>query len=245
MNHSRTDFHSHILPRLDDGAANVEESLMLLDVLKEDGVTRVVATPHLYLHRHPADVFLRRREASVNELFDAIGDRSGDYPEVVIGAEVYYSPALSDMELADFCISGTDYMLLELPYRACSSDFMRELTNFFNSCNVKIILAHVERYFEFYNPDVMDEIMSHGLLMQANCDSVIDLKTRKRVLKLIESGKIHLLGTDLHGLDYRPPEFAEAERIIEKKLSPSMFEKLMKAADMALNNASADEILSL
>ena len=239
----RTDFHSHILPRIDDGAANVEEALNLLKILKQDGVKRVVATPHLYLHRYTAEVFLEKRQAAAQML--ALATVGEDYPEVIVGAEVFFSPALSDMPLEELCIAGTDFMLLELPYSALSSDNLRSLINFLNSCNVKIILAHIERYYEWNKPAVIDEILSYGVLAQGNCDSVTSPKTRKSTLSLIESGRIQLLGTDLHGLEYRPPTFGEAQRIIEKKLSPEVFTKMMKAADMALNNDSVDDILSI
>ena len=55
------DFHSHILPAMDDGSKNIEESLQMLRMLQEQGVERVIATPHFYADENPPDVFLRRR----------------------------------------------------------------------------------------------------------------------------------------------------------------------------------------
>ena len=54
------DFHSHILPAMDDGSKNIEESLQMLRMLQEQGVERVIATPHFYADENPPDVFLRR-----------------------------------------------------------------------------------------------------------------------------------------------------------------------------------------
>ena len=45
-----TDFHSHILPGLDDGSKNVEESVKILKMMAEQGIERVAATPHFMLH---------------------------------------------------------------------------------------------------------------------------------------------------------------------------------------------------
>ena len=51
------DFHSHILPAMDDGSRNIEESLQMLRMLQEQGVERVIATPHFYADENPPDVF--------------------------------------------------------------------------------------------------------------------------------------------------------------------------------------------
>lgn len=62
------DFHSHILPGIDDGSASVEESLKLLEMLAEQGVKTVVATPHFYPDRTSVSDFLRRRDAAYQRL---------------------------------------------------------------------------------------------------------------------------------------------------------------------------------
>jgi len=240
---TRTDFHSHILPKLDDGAADVNESVKLLDILKSDGITRVIATPHLYLHKHSLEDFLRARERSALSLFEAIKGRG--YPEILLGAEVYFSPALGELPLRELCVAGTDYMLLELPYQSFSSAFMRSFSNFMSECNVNIILAHIERYFELNKPEIMDELLSYDVLTQANCDSLTVSRDRRKILKLIGSGKIQLLGTDLHSVKRRPPVFGDAEKIIAKKLSPEAFEKMMTAAEMTVKNEDIYDILSM
>jgi len=232
----RIDFHSHILPKLDDGAENLAESLKLLKILKKDGVDIVVATPHLYLHRDSLSTFLRRREESVKILTEAMADAEPDsYPEVIIGAEVYLMSGVQSLPLDKLCIEGTDYMMLELPYSPFTTAFMNSLANFLNFCDVKIILAHVERYFDFSEPERVNEILDYGLMSQGNCDSIINSRTRKNTLRLIENGDISLLGTDLHSVRMRPPHFKEAEQIIRKKLLDGVFENMMSTAEKVLN----------
>ena len=57
-----TDFHSHVLPGVDDGSASPEESLAMLRLEAQQGIHRVIATPHFYPHRHTVEIFRRKKE---------------------------------------------------------------------------------------------------------------------------------------------------------------------------------------
>ena len=54
------DFHTHILPQMDDGSQSVEQTLQMLSFLADQGVKTVVATPHFYAHRDQPDAFLAK-----------------------------------------------------------------------------------------------------------------------------------------------------------------------------------------
>jgi len=239
----RIDVHSHILPNMDDGAQSAEESLKLLALLKKDGVDAVAATPHLHLHRQSATDFLRKREQRAETLFKALNDsdRGGDYPKIVLGAEVLFSASvgeLSPSQLKNLCIEGTDYLLIELPYCAFSRSFLTQFSGFVSGCGCGVILAHIERYYEYNGSEQMDELLSCDCLAQANCDSLLSARSRKLLLKLIGSGAVRLLGTDAHSVKERPPRFAKAERVIRGKLSDEAFEDMMETARQILDNDS-------
>jgi protein-tyrosine phosphatase len=217
------------LPEIDDGAQSIGESLKLLEVLKNDGVDVVVATPHLYLHRQSVERFLEQREESVRKLSAAIEGR--DFPRIIVGAEVYFTTALSSSQLEMLCIGDTDYIMIELPYNVFSRTFLNSFADFVNCCEQNIILAHVERYFDYNQAEYMHEIMSYDVISQVNSDSFESIRSRKLLTKLIKNGEVHLLGTDLHSLDRRPPTFGKAERFIRKKISDSAFENMMRTAE--------------
>ena len=237
----KIDFHSHILPKMDDGASSTEEALKLLEMLKADGVDTVVATPHLYLHRHSVDYFLEKRAKCAEVLYEAVKD--GGYPDIIIGAEVYFSTSLNELPLRELCIGETDYIMIELPYNTFSRTFLNSFADFVNGCEYNIILAHIERYFDYNNAEQMKEILSYGLLALVNCDSFTNLRNRHLLTRLIKNGEVQLLGTDLHSVEGRPPEFGKAERIIRRKISDTAFENMMTAAENVLNNESPDKIL--
>ena len=87
-----TDLHTHILPGMDDGARNVQESLDLLRMEWEQGVHTVVLTPHLYRDRENLSHFLHRRERAVEELEWALDglpvQARENLPQLILGAEV-------------------------------------------------------------------------------------------------------------------------------------------------------------
>ena len=92
------DFHSHILPGIDDGSKSIEESLTLLRMEAEQGITRVVATPHFYPQHDTPERFLRRRNAAEEILRQAMEAEPG-LPEIFVGAEVYYFKGISNSDV--------------------------------------------------------------------------------------------------------------------------------------------------
>ena len=65
------DFHSHVLPGMDDGSRSTEESLEILKRMQEQGIAAVVATPHFYASRHFPEEFLERRERAKQKILQA------------------------------------------------------------------------------------------------------------------------------------------------------------------------------
>lgn len=112
------DFHCHILPKMDDGSDSINTSLAMLREEHTQGVNRVVLTPHFYCEEESIEAFLQRRKKAFSALQTAISDQphADDIPELCLGAEVAMSSALAQMDLQPLCISGTNVLLLELPY---------------------------------------------------------------------------------------------------------------------------------
>ncbi len=210
------DFHSHILPGVDDGSGSTEESVQLLSALQEQGVDTVAATPHFYATQRTPSRFLERREEALGRLRDSL---SGRFPEIICGAEVLYFPGVSRMEeLPRLCLEGTNLLLLEMPFESWSEGMIREVHDLSRSGRFTLMLAHVERYYSMQPASVWDGLLEAGVLMQSNADFFLHLRTRRKALKLMREGRIHLLGSDCHNMRSRPPRMREAAQIIEKRL---------------------------
>ena len=83
------DFHTHILPGIDDGSRDIRMTEQMLEKEAAMGVTHVYATPHFYAHRANVNRFLERRQRSYAQVQELL-ERRSDLPKVTVGAEVYY-----------------------------------------------------------------------------------------------------------------------------------------------------------
>ncbi len=228
------DFHSHILPEMDDGSQSVEESLALLSLLAEQGIKKVVATPHFYANDESVETFLERRRASYEKLKAAY---SSDLPALVLGAEVKYYQGISRMEnLNALCIEGTNLLLLEMSASRWTDYTMREIHELSRRGNLQIILAHVERYIGLQSRAVRDQLEESDILMQVNADLFSSFIRRRKALKLLGEQRIHLIGSDCHGLEYRPPQIGEAIGHIRKKFGEEFLEELAEFEENLLDH---------
>lgn len=198
------DFHTHLLPCMDDGSVSAHESRKMLDLMCADGVSEIVLTPHFYPDRESPDTFLARRTESVALLQTVL--RPSD-PRLYVGAEVaYYEGIGASRELPKLCIAGTPYMLLEMPFdREWCSTVFRDLERL-GSRGVQVIVAHVERYPALRHTSVRRRLEGMDLLMQSNAESFLSRHSTRRMMKWWRLGGIRILGSDCHHADTRPPE---------------------------------------
>ncbi len=110
------DFHTHILPDIDDGAENVEDSVKMIQMLCEQGVKKILLTPHFYAYVSSVESFLEKRKRSLEKLLKALETEKPDV-DIYIGGEVLFFEELWRIsDLKSLCISGTEYILLEMPF---------------------------------------------------------------------------------------------------------------------------------
>lgn len=218
------DWHSHILPGMDDGSKNVEESLCLMKMLAGQGVDAVVATPHFYANDESVDSFLERRAVSAETLQAHLSD---SLPEVLLGAEVSYYPGISRMsDLRRLKIEGTQLLLLEMPMSKWTEYTVNELMELSCSGEMKIVLAHVERYLSYQSAEVLERLFDSSLLMQANATFFTQLSSRRKALRLLSDGVIRFLGSDTHNTKTRPPMIGKAVEVIQRKFGDDFIEEM-------------------
>lgn len=235
------DFHSHILPHMDDGARNVKISLDMLADSYRQGVRTVVATPHcLILNEDDIDIFLKRREDSYRELMDAIAQDTRDFPDIILGCEVQISKGVTHFEkMRRLCISDTNYILIEMPYKKWTEDCFHYLYELIIK-GMNPIIAHIERYMgrrkEFYN------LYSLDLIYQVNADSFLSPFYKKFIPDLFTAGSVQLLGSDMHNMSKRPSRMEDARNRILKSYGSERFDQLMKNAELVLKNEKIEKI---
>ena len=223
-----TDFHSHILPGIDDGSSSVEESLKLLEIEAEQGIKRVVATPHFYANHDSPERFLERRENAKALLEKALENRI-DMPKIEIGAEVHFFRGISDSEfLPELTITNKRFILIEMPDSDWSESMYSELESIYYQRGITPIIAHIDRYISpFRTKKISEKFSKMPVLVQANASFFLEGGLTSRLaLKLIKEDKIQLLGSDCHNLTKRPPKLGFAAEVIRKKLGNEFLERI-------------------
>ena len=167
MKQTLVDLHCHLLPGIDDGAKNLAMTMAMLRREVEDGAAGVVFTPHFYYERTGLDSFLQKRQAALRRTA-AAAKAEGLPIAAKAGAEIYYTPVLPDLDLAQLAFAGTRYLLIELPTTHHPSGIEDTLFAV-QQRGYTPILAHVERYpYVTEDPTLLYRWVAGGALAQIN-----------------------------------------------------------------------------
>lgn len=200
------DFHTHILPGMDDGSKTVSESLQLLRMERQQGVSLAALTPHYYSGQNSPEAFLRRRQRSWQALSGALEE---GMPKLLLGAEVQYFESIGNLEtIQDLCIEGTRLLLLEMPFCHWDERTVQTVLSLNGTSGIRIVLAHVERYLSFPgNAACLDLFRRYGILAQMNVSCFDGWLRRRKASAMVREGKVHLFGSDCHNLSGRKPNW--------------------------------------
>ena len=230
------DFHTHILPGIDDGSRDMDMTIRMLEAERDQGVSHICATPHFYAHRRSVDFFLERRNHALKAVREVLKDRP-DLPQITAGAEVLFFHGMERAELLPkLCLEGTDILLLEMPFDQWTGEMAKAIDTIIKRRNLRVVLAHVERYLRFQkDKTAWEQILNMPLSLQLNAESFVEAgsflrpnKEHKLSLQLLAEHGNCILGTDCHNMSDRKPNLAEARGIIEKKLGTKRLADLDK-----------------
>lgn len=225
--HKIIDFHSHILPGIDDGSDSLEESIALLRMEAEQGITHVVATPHFYPQHDSPERFLRRRKEAELRLREEMRRHEG-LPELSVGAEVYFFSGISESDIVNqLTIAGKRCILLEMPQSPWTDKMYREMEALRSRQGLTPIVAHVDRYIgPFRTHGIPARLEQLPVLVQANASFFLKGSTRSMAMRMLKNRQIHLLGSDCHSVDYRPPRLGSAVEQIRSRLGEDALDRI-------------------
>ena len=198
-----TDFHIHILPGIDDGAADVEVSLKMLQLLKEQDVNNIVATPHFYFNKQNVESFMEKRAAAYNLLKEKYDGEA----KFVLGAEVYYCSGINMIEdFEDLTLGNSNYIMLELPYAdKIDKDILTEIEKIMAETGLTVVFAHIERFFSKMTFTAKRKLSKMDAIFQINLPSLLHEDRVPEIIKFIKKNNNIILGSDSHNLDSRSP----------------------------------------
>lgn len=211
------DLHSHILPGLDDGAQDPNESMALLRSEAAQGVQSIVLTPHFDPQSNEIADFVQKRDTAFAVLDHTLcaSEPAGRF-DLRTAAEIRYSPMMTELAgLEKLCISGTKVLLVEFSFHHYP-EFAREVFSKLQMNGYILLIAHVERYVWLRKePDLLYDLVCNGAYAQFNSDSVTgDREALAFIRKMLKCGLLHVIGSDTHNMDMRPPMLEKAAKIL-------------------------------
>lgn len=226
------DFHSHILPGVDDGPETVEQSLYMLRSSFLQGVDAIVSTSHFYANDEYPQDFLKRRNAAMIQLQAAMLFSAEIYPEVILGSEVLYFPGISEAEgIEQLRIEHTRSILIEPPMAPWSENMLDEIKQLGKNFGLIPIIAHVDRYMTMLkDPSLIDRVRKRNLVVQVNGSYFLNPKSQEAAIKNLKAGNIQLIGSDCHNLDSRPPNLGAVRKLVKAKQLKTEFQMLRQNA---------------
>ena len=220
MNIRMIDLHCHMLPGIDDGAPNREVALAMARCAAADGITHVACTPHIYpgLYENHRDGI-----AAAIDAFRAVLAEEDIALTLVIGADTHLTPDLLDgiRNRRIPTLNDTRYLLFEPPHHVAPPRLEESVFNLM-AAGIVPVVTHPERlsWIDTHYA-VFGRLVHGGALMQITAGSVTGRFGRRPKYwaeRMLDEGQVHLLATDAHHIDKRPPLLAEARDAAAKRL---------------------------
>lgn len=213
------DIHSHIMPGVDDGAQSMEQSLAMLAVAVENGIRKIILTPHNKAEHRSVSVegILRRIEELQGEV-----EKNQIPVKLYPGNEIFYRDGVAEMlEEGKLCsLAGSRYVLVEfqpMEQLAYIQSAIYELT----SCGYTPVLAHTERYQCMASKvSNIANAIDRGALIQINAATItggMGFKGKQLVKSLLKERLVHFVATDAHDSNRRAPALSDCAQYLSKK----------------------------
>lgn len=190
------DFHSHILPNIDDGSRNMEQTVEILKEAKNAGFNKIISTSHYMEEYYNIDEKQRKK------LIEEVKEQSQGI-ELFLGSEIYVTGNIVELlkDQKASTINNSKYVLFELPLNT-KEIMAKEVIYRLIENNYVPIIAHPERYkYVQENIEYIMELVDMGALLQSNYGSIIGMYGRKSestVKKLLKEDAVQFLGSDVH-----------------------------------------------
>ncbi|MCQ8888000.1 capsule biosynthesis protein CapC [Pseudoalteromonas carrageenovora] len=225
------DIHTHILPALDDGAKDIKESLALLKIAQNDGITHMVATPHIHIGRFDNstthlynDIEILKAQALVNSITI----------NLAVAAEVRLDIELMTLVLSNKLpfigkIDSFNCILLELPHSHVPQGYDKFI-NWLAKQNIKVIIPHPERNRDIQaNPFYIERLNQLGCEFQLTASSLEGEwgdSAKAISFDMLKKNLVNYVASDAHSVKRRPPILSKAKKIVSELVGESKAHEL-------------------
>ncbi|MGN0330117.1 MAG: CpsB/CapC family capsule biosynthesis tyrosine phosphatase [Kineothrix sp.] len=223
------DIHSHILPGIDDGAGDMEETREMLRIAYREGIRDIITTPHFFASRQNAS------PEAINEVLCRVQKRMEEWKvpiRLYTGNEIFYRSEIADLleEGRIHTLAGSQYILVEFD-PTVEYTYLRDGIIKLASYDYLPIVAHAERYeCLFREKRRLRRLKEHGALLQVNGSTLSGSfmsEASKRGRYMVKQELIDFLGTDAHSSRTRSPRIQKSASYLYKKLGKEKAEKIL------------------
>lgn len=229
------DLHTHFLPKIDDGAKNVEESAAMLRSAALQGVRICVATPHAVIHKN-SDIrrFLARRASAHASVESRIARAPFDFPKIIMGAEVYLDNNINQYDgIEGLCIENTRAMLIEFPVENGFDSRSEECLYELSRGGITPVIAHIDRYP--FAEDLLRALNDINAVYQINASVLATFGGRRLLKRLMKYNAAYVFSSDMHNMTQRPCNMLAAYKRVLKKYGGRAEEMFFENAGAVLN----------
>lgn len=242
------DIHFHCVPGIDDGPQNWDDAVALCSAAASQGTSVIVATPHVL--RHP---WLNENCSVRADLIARLNSLLGGTPVVLPGCEYFVGSDVLDLSLNTsnsplIGLNGTHYLLIEFP----ATSLPRNVDSVIHELVIKgcvPVIAHPERNAVFANtPAVLTRLASLGALTQVTAGSILGdfgKNALKAANRFIDAGLVHVVASDAHDLQRRPPRLAAAFENLRVSYGESVAEALISKNPSAIVRGDPSDTLAV
>ncbi len=208
------DSHCHILPNIDDGPQDVDESIEMARIASRDGIEKIIATPHIADNKYSSDDITDRVDQ-----FNHLLSKKNIPIQVYPGAEVAIS--LDPEKLSEYTINHTSYILIEFPHDHLPS-YAGKILDWLCAKKLSPIIAHPERNYSIIrSPEILLGLLNSNVYIQITAASLTgdfgrDIQYCANFL--MDSGKVDIIASDAHSKKNRPPQLSVAKELAAKRL---------------------------
>ncbi|HYP13470.1 MAG TPA: CpsB/CapC family capsule biosynthesis tyrosine phosphatase [Bryobacteraceae bacterium] len=221
------DVHSHIVPGVDDGSKDLDESIQMVAIAAADGITHMVATPHADLR------YKFSHERSLEEL-DRVRKAADPRVKLSLGCELHLTPENLGRALScptEYTLNGGDCILLELP-ESTGIEPVCAAVRLLQQRGLRVIIAHPERNLALQRyPHRIDDLVEEGAYLQVTAQAILGAfgeKAERTSDLLLKKGLVHIVASDAHGAESRRPILSAAYAKVLKDSSSATAETLFR-----------------
>ncbi len=223
------DIHCHILPGIDDGPQEISESLSMLKMAELDGITDIIATPHL------SAVY----SYNIDKINDSLRSLRARVIEENININLHYGLEVQMSEdifkrhknnLRELTINNEGkYMLLEMPFMDYPL-YINDIIDIVISNDIIPIIVHPLRNARILtNTNILRDLKKRGVVFQFNKNAIMNgyqIKTSTLFYQLLKRGLVDIVASDAHSIDNRRPTLKKSYKKVAKRAGASVAETL-------------------